>query len=425
MVSLCEIRASTRPLCHTCRSRRRPASPILSGVQTIRDLRRDISLSAVVAGVVATLVGYSGSLVIVLEATRASDATDAQVASWIWAISIGSGVGGLVLTVMTRVPIIVAWSTPGAALLISSIGGYTFAEAVGAFIVASLGAAIAGWTGWFGRLLDKIPTQILQALLAGVLLPFVISGAVQFEEAPILAGAVILTFFIGKRFFDRYAVLGALIVGIGLSVVMGEFGTIAADFALTIPVFTMPVFSLSAMLSVALPLFIVTMASQNAPGLALLRHEGYEVDERTLIGGISTLSTLLAPFGNHGICMAAITAAIATGPESHPDRDRRYIAGITGSLVYLVVGAFGGYLISVFQAIPEPAIITLAAVALLSSTLSAIRGAMSGPPLISIAALVTLATTMSGIVIFSAGSAFWGVVAGYGVHLLIGAGDRG
>lgn len=393
-------------------------------MQIIRDLRRDLSLSAIVAGVVATLVGYSGSLVIVLEATRASSATDAQVASWIWAISIGSGVAGLVLTVMTRVPIIVAWSTPGAALLISSLGGYTFAEAVGAFIVASLGAAIVGWTGWFGKLLDKIPAPILQALLAGVLLPFVVSGALQFEDAPILAGAVVLTFFIGKRFFDRYAVLAALIVGIGLSVVMGEFGQIAADFALTIPVFTMPVFSLSAMLSVALPLFIVTMASQNAPGLALLRHEGYPVNERTLIGGVSTLSTLLAPFGNHGICMAAITAAIATGPESHPDRDRRYIAGISGALAYLVVGAFGGYLISVFQAIPEPAIITLAAVALLSSTLSAIKGAMVGPPLTSIAALVTLATTMSGIVIFSAGSAFWGVIAGYGVHVLIGTGDK-
>lgn len=388
-------------------------------VRFLSTLRRDLSLSAVVAGVVATVVGYSGSLVIVLEATRSSGATEAQIASWIWAISIGSGIAGLVLTVATRVPIIVAWSTPGAALLISSLGGFTFAEAVGAFVAASAAAAIVGWTGWFGKLLDRVPAPLLQALLAGVLLPFVISGAAQFQEAPILAGSVVLTYFLGKRFFDRYAVLAALIVGIAVSVAMGDFGVITAEFALTVPAFTVPHFSAPALLSVALPLFIVTMASQNAPGLALLRHEGYKVNDRVLIGGVSTLSTVLAPFGNHGICMAAITAAIATGRESHVDRARRYVAGISGALVYLAVGAFGGYLISVFQAIPGPAITTLAAVALLSSTLGALRGAMAGGGTTSIAALVTLATTMSGVVIFSTGSAFWGVVAGYAVHLII------
>lgn len=385
----------------------------------LQAMRRDVSLSAIVAGIVATLVGYSGSLVIVLEATRASAATDAQIGSWIWAISIGSGIAGLALTLLTRVPIIVAWSTPGAALLISSLGGYTFAEAVGAFLVASVAAAVFGWTGWFGKLLAKVPVPIMQGLLAGVLLPFVVLGAKQFETAPLLAGAVVLTFFIGKRFFDRYAVLAALVVGMVLSVAMGEFGEIAAKFALTIPTFTMPALSASAILSVAVPLFIVTMASQNAPGLALLHHHGYEVDDRLLVGGISTLSAVLAPFGSHGICMAAITAAIATGPESHPDRDRRYIAGVSGAIMYLIVGAFGGYVISVFQAIPAPAITTLAAVALLSSTLGALRGSMSGDGPTSIAALVTLVTTMSGIVIFSAGSAFWGIVAGSATYLLI------
>ena len=385
----------------------------------LRSLRRDISLSAIVAGIVATLVGYSGSLVIVLEATRAADISEAQIASWIWAISIGSGVSGLVLTVITRVPIIIAWSTPGAALLISSLGGFTFAEAVGAFLLASAAAAVVGWTGWFGKLLDQVPQPLLQALLAGVLLPFVVSGATQFESAPLLAGVVVLTYFVGKRFFERYAVLAALITGIGASILLGEFGQIAAEFALTIPVFTAPQFSLPALVSVALPLFIVTMASQNAPGLALLRHEGYRASDRLLIGGVSTVSTVLAPFGNHGICMAAITAAIATGPESHVDRARRYVAGLSGAAMYLAVGAFGGYLISVFQAIPTAAITTLAAVALLSSTLGALKGAMSTDARTGVAALVTLATTMSGLVLFSAGSAFWGLVAGYLVYLLL------
>src|SRR5699024_4252642 len=162
---------------------------------------------------------------------------------------------------------IIAWSTPGAALLISSLGGFTFAEAVGAFLLASAAAAIIGWTGWFGKLLDQVPQPLLQALLAGVLLPFVVSGATQFESAtllaagPLVAGVVGGTYFGGKRFVERYAVLGALLAGIGASILLGEFGQIAAEFALTIPVFTAPQFTLPALVSVALPLFIVTMAS--------------------------------------------------------------------------------------------------------------------------------------------------------------------
>lgn len=385
----------------------------------VRQIARDSSLSSVVAGIVATLVGYSGSLVIVLEATRSVEASDAQVASWIWAISVGSGVSGLALTLITRVPIIVAWSTPGAALLISSLGGFTFAEAVGAFVLASGAATVVGVTGWFGRLLDKVPPALLNALLAGVLLPFVVAAAPAFVSAPALAGSIIVTFFLGKRFFDRYAVVAALGVGIAVASILGEFSAIAGEFGLTIPTYTGPVFSAPAALGVALPLFIVTMASQNAPGLALLRHSGYRPNDRLLIGGVSAVSTILAPFGNHGICMAAITAAIATGPESHPDLRRRYIAGVSGSLAYLAVGAFGGYLISVFQAIPGAAVTTLAAVALLPSTLGALTGALSATPREGVGALVTLATTMSGIVLLDVGSAFWGILAGYLVYLAL------
>src|SRR5699024_2344378 len=267
----------------------RGRAPILGSVRFLRSLRRDISLSAIVAGIVATLVGYSGSLVIVLEATRAADISEAQIASWIWAISIGSGVSGLVLTVITRVPIIIAWSTPGAALLISSLGGVTFAEAVGAFLLASAAAALIGWTGWFGKLLDQVPQPILQAPPAGVLLPVLVSGAAQVDSAPLLAGVVVGASFVGRRFCARYSALAALLAGIGASILLGELGQIAAEFALSIPVFTAPQFTLPALVCVALPLFIVTMASQNAPGLALLRHEGYRANDRLLIGGGSTV----------------------------------------------------------------------------------------------------------------------------------------
>nr|WP_279544264.1 benzoate/H(+) symporter BenE family transporter [Leucobacter ruminantium] len=380
---------------------------------------RDSSASALVAGLVVTLVGYSSSLVVVLEAARAAGLDEARTASWVWAISIGSGLSGLVLTLVTRTPIIVAWSTPGAALLIASLGGFSFGEAVGAFIVASVAAAIAGFTGWFGWVMDRVPEPLLQALLAGVLLPFIVNAALSFEAAPLLAGAVAITFFVGKRFFDRYAVLAALFVGIALAFANGSFSGLRIDSVFTVPVFTMPEFNPGSLLTIALPLFVVTMASQNAPGLAVLRFEGYHPNDRLLVGSISTLSALLAPFGNHAINLAAITAAIATSSESHPDRRRRYVAGISAGVAYLIIGSFGGMLTAVFQAIPSAAVTTLAAVALLGSTLAALRGAMQTDVPTGIASLVTLAVTMSGVVLLSAGSAFWGLVAGAAVYLLV------
>ncbi|WP_280834621.1 benzoate/H(+) symporter BenE family transporter [Mycolicibacterium frederiksbergense] len=376
-------------------------------------------MSALVAGVISALVNYSGPFLIVLEATRAAGLNEAQTASWVWAVSIGNGVCSIALSLFTRMPIIVAWSTPGAALLIASLGGFSFTDAVGAFVVASVAAAVFGYTGWFGWLLDRVPAPVLQALLAGILLPFVISAAGAFQAAPLLAGTVIATYFVGKRFFDRYAVLAALLAGVAAVALTGAFHPMAVGLTITGPVFTTPTFSLAALVSIGLPLFIVTMASQNAPGLALLRSEGYVPRDRLLVGSISTVSALLAPFGNHGINIAAITAAIAAGPESHRDKNRRYIAGISAGLSYLLVGFFGGFLVSGFQSIPSETITALAAVALLASTVTALKGAMSGNSHTGVAALTTLAVTMSGVVLIGVGSAFWGLLAGSAVYLIL------
>ncbi|QBJ98695.1 benzoate transporter BenE [Rhodococcus sp. ABRD24] len=381
---------------------------------------RDASASALVAGVISALVNYSGPFLIVLEATRAAGLNEAQTASWVWAVSIGNGVCSIALSLFTRMPIIVAWSTPGAALLIASLGGFSFSDAVGAFLVASVAAAVVGYTGWFGWLLDRVPAPVLQALLAGILLPFVISAGAAFQAAPVLAGSVIITFFVGKRYFDRYAVLAALIVGVTVAAVTGSFKSINVGLTITGPVFTMPTFNLTALVSIGLPLFIVTMASQNAPGLALLRSEGYRPNDRLLVGSISTVSALLAPAGNHGINIAAITAAIAVGPESHHDRNRRYIAGLSAGVAYLLVGVFGSFLVAGFQSIPTATITTLAAVALLASTLTALKGAMGGDARTGVSALTTLAVTMSGIVLVSVGSAFWGLLAGSAVYVMLG-----
>jgi benzoate membrane transport protein len=389
-------------------------------MSVLRSVLKDVSATALVAGVISALVNYSGPFLIVLEATRAAGLNEAQTASWVWAVSIGNGVCSIALSLFTRMPIIVAWSTPGAALLIASLGGFRFSDAVGAFLIASIAAAVVGYTGWFGWLLDRVPAPVLQALLAGILLPFVISAGAAFEAAPLLAGSVIVTYFIGKRYFDRYAVLAALIVGVTTAAFTGSFKTMSVGLTITGPVLTTPTFNVTALVSIGLPLFIVTMASQNAPGLALLRSEGYAPNDRLLVGSISTVSALLAPAGNHGINIAAITAAIAVGPESHHDRNRRYVAGLSAGVAYLLVGVFGGFLVAGFQSIPSETITTLAAVALLASTLTALKGATGGDARTGVSALTTLAITMSGIVLVSVGSAFWGLLAGGAVYAILG-----
>ncbi|WP_088945149.1 benzoate/H(+) symporter BenE family transporter [Rhodococcus sp. 1168] len=380
---------------------------------------RDFSISAVVAGFLSALINFAGPFLIVLEAARAAGLTEMETASWVWALSIGNGVCGIGLSLFTRIPVIVAWSTPGAALLIASLGGFSFAEAVGAFLVASVAAAVVGYTGWFGWLLDRVPGPVLQALLAGILLPFVVTAAGSFASAPLIAGSIVVVFFVGKRFFDRYAVLTALVVGIAMTWVTGSFDAVSPSLALGGPVFTMPAFTPAALVSIALPLFIVSMASQNAPGLTLLRSQGYEPNDRLLVGVISTASAVLAPFGCHGINLGAITAAIALGPDAHQDGARRYIAGLSGGLTYLLAGSFGGVLVAGFRSIPSESVSALAAVALLGSTLTALKGAMGGDSRTGFAALTCLSVTMSGVVLFSVGAAFWGLIAGSAVYLLL------
>ena len=380
---------------------------------------RDVSVSAIIAGFLSALINFAGPFLIVLEATRAAGLTEAQTASWVWALCIGNGVCSIALSLFTRIPVIVAWSTPGAALLIASLGGFSFAEAVGAFLIASLAATVAGATGWFGWILSRVPGPILQALLAGILIPFVITAVGAFTSAPLIAGSVVVAFFIGKRFFDRFAVLAALAAGLATTWVTGSFHEITPTLTLGAPVFTMPVFTPAALVSIALPLFVVTMASQNAPGLALLQSQGYQPSDRLLIGTISAVSTALAPFGAHGINLGAITAAIAIGPECHPDRSKRYIAGLSGGITYLFVGSFGGVLVAGFQAIPSETVAVVAAVALLGSTLTALTGALRGAPSTGLAAITTLAVTMSGVVFLSVGSAFWGLLAGTAVALVL------
>ena len=389
-------------------------------------LRADWSLTATVAGLVAALVSYAGPFAVVLQATRAAHLDPATTSSWVWAIAIGSGVSGLVLSLVTRMPVIVAWSTPGAALLIASIGGFRFSDAVGAFLVASVVAAIVGFTGWFGRILAVVPSSIMSALLAGILLPFVISGSVAVVASPLVAGSVVVAFVVAKRWAERYAVVLALATGVVATVLTGGgagSGTVGAagltdgalGLRLTTPMVFVPTFDVAALLSIGLPLLLITLAAQNAPGLTVLRTHGYEPDDRLLVGGVSLVSALCTPFGGHATNLAAITAAICTGPEAHPDPRRRYVAGAVCGVANLIAGAFAATLVSAYTALPAPMISALAAVALVASVIGALSATLSVPGPTQTAAVITLAVTASGVVVAGIGSAFWGLVAGVAV----------
>ncbi|WP_395295196.1 benzoate/H(+) symporter BenE family transporter [Kitasatospora hibisci] len=383
-----------------------------------RSLRRDASVPALLAGLVCIVVSFSGPLVVVLAAAAAGKLDEARTASWIWAVAIGSGLTCLLLSWWTRTPVITAWSTPGAALLVTSLGEYPYREAVGAFLVSAVVVALFGVTGLFGRLIAAIPAGIVNAMLAGILFSFGagIFGAVH--GAPVLVLGSFAAFMLARRLVPRYAVPAALLVGgvltaatVGLPLDLGQGGP-------TRPVLTVPAFSGPAMVGLALPLTIVVLASQNAPGLGVMRAFGYRPDDRLLIGATGGLSVLLAPLGSPGVNLAAITAAICAGPESHPDPRRRYVAGMSAGVLYLLVGSFGGVLVSLFTGLPKELIAVVAGVALLAPLQGSLATAVAEERGRD-AALVTFLAAASGMSLFGIGSAFWGLLLGLATHLVL------
>ncbi|WP_415755692.1 benzoate/H(+) symporter BenE family transporter [Pseudomonas leptonychotis] len=383
----------------------------------------DTSTSAVVAGFIAMLTGYTSSLVLMFQAGQAAGLSNGQISSWIWSLSIGMAICCIGLSLRYRAPIMIAWSTPGAALLITSLPGVPYGEAIGAYIVASGLIVVIGLTGSFDRIMRRIPGSLAAALLAGVLFKIGLEICVAAEQQPLLVSAMLLAYLLGKRLQPRYAVLAALIVG---SVLAGLFGLLnfeQFELQLAVPEWTTPNFSLAAVISIGIPLFIVAMASQNLPGMTVLRANGYDVPASPLLTTTGMTSILLAPFGSHGIHMAAISAAICAGPEAHEDPRKRYTAAIWCGIFYGIAGIFGATLAALFTALPKALILSIAALALFASIIGGLTQAMSEPKERE-AALITFLVTASGMTLFSVGSAFWGIVAGLLTLAILNWGKR-
>ncbi|MFI6983911.1 benzoate/H(+) symporter BenE family transporter [Embleya sp. NPDC050154] len=381
-------------------------------------LWRDASFSAVLAGLIAVLVSYSGPLVIVLSAASAGGLTREQTGSWVWALSLGSGLTCLGLSLYTRMPIVTAWSTPGAALLVTSLGSYSYPEAIGAFVVTGVLITVIGVTGVFGRLMRRVPAAVVSAMLAGILFSFGTGVFTSVKSAPWTAGGVLLGYLLAKRFLPRYAVLVALVVGVACSAATSRLHVRIEAFEIARPEWTTPHLSVPALIGIAVPLLVATLASQNAPGMGVLAASGYTPNDRVLIGSTGAVSTLLAPFGSHAINLAAITAAICTGPEAHHDPRRRYVAGVSCGVFYLIVGMFGSTLVALFAGLPKELVAAVAGVALFGALASGLTGAMADDEHRE-AALITFLATASGVTIGGIGSAFWGLIAGVLAHVVL------
>jgi benzoate membrane transport protein len=373
-------------------------------------LIQDLTLPAVVAGFVAVLVGFTSSVALVFAAAQAVGADAGQTASWIWALGLGMAVTSIGLSWHYRQPVLTAWSTPGAALVAAS-SGVDLPHAIGAFMVCSALIVLAGATGLFARVMNRIPQAIAAALLAGVLARFGLDAAQAVGTAPWLVLAMTLAFLLGRRAWPRYAVPGALLVGVGVALLQGSMRWQYLGASWAVPVWTAPAFSVSAAVGLALPLFIVTMASQNLPGVAAQRAAGYDTPVSPPLVATGLTGLVLAPLGGYAFNLAAITAAICMGREAGDDPARRYTAAIAAGVFYGLAGLAGGAVVGLLQAFPRELVLAVAGLALLGTIATGLAMALKEERHRD-AAVMTFLVTLSGVSLAGIGSAFWGVVAG-------------
>ncbi|VVS98118.1 benzoate/H(+) symporter BenE family transporter [Hoeflea sp. EC-HK425] len=372
----------------------------------------------IVAGLISVIVNYGGTFILVFQAAKIAGLSPELTASWVWSVSIGVGLTGLALSLRYREPIITAWSTPAAAFLVTALAATPYAEAVGAYMISAAAFVLLGVSGCFEKVIRLIPPGIASGLLAGILLQFGIGAFGGASIDPLLVGLLIAAYVALKRVCARYAVVGILVLGLVFLLTQDRVDLSGLKLEFAAPVFTMPAFSLNALLSVALPLFLITLTGQYMPGMLVLRNDGFKTSANPIVTVTGFGSLIMAPFGSHAFNIAAITAAIATGREAHEDPSKRWIAGIAAGCFYVLVGVFGVTLAAVFMAFPATFITTLAGLALLGTIGGSLAGAMADPTSRE-AALITFLASAANIKLLGIGGAFWGLLIGLFAYLVL------
>lgn len=369
------------------------------------------SVANMTAGFVGTMIGFTSSVVLIFQAASSAGATQAQISSWILALGIGIAINCIVLSLRYRMPILIGWSTPGAALLVSSLPGVSLSEAIGAFIFAALLTLLSGVTGLFEKVLNYIPRGLTSAMLAGILIPFGMNIFDSMQHQLPLVLSMLIMYLIGKQLFPRYVVLVVLISGVFIAKAEGLFHIHDFQLLFSTPVFITPTFSLTHLFSIGLPLFLVTMTSQNVPGTAVLKASGYKPPISPIISWLGFTTLFLAPFGCYAINLAAITAAICTGEEADTNPNNRYKASIFAGLCWILVGLFGATVVALFFAFPKELVLSVAGLALLSTIGNSLKAALEDETQRE-SAVITILVCASGISIFGIGAAFWGLIMG-------------
>ena len=383
----------------------------MSSTASTSTLRLRDLLHPVIAGLISVIVNYGGTFILVFQAAKIAGLSPELTASWVWSVSIGVGVSGLFLSWKYRAPIITAWSTPAAAFLVVALATTPYAEAIGAYMISAAAFVLLGLSGYFEKLIRLIPPGIAAGLLGGILLQFGIGAFAGMSIDPLLVGLLIAAYLVLKRFSARYAVVGILVLGLVFLLSQGRVDLTGLSLQLATPVFTRPEFSLNALLSVALPLFLITLTGQYMPGMLVLRNDGYKTSANPIVTLTGLGSLLMAPFGSHAFNIAAITAAICTGKEASQDPSKRWIAGIAAGVFYILVGIFGVTLAAVFMAFPATFITTLAGLALLGTIGGSLASAMADAKSRE-AALITFLASAANITLLGIGGAFWGLLIG-------------
>lgn len=396
----------------------RSSNPIMSSSPNMPFFRASDLVHPVVAGLISVIVNYGGTFILVFQAAKVAGLSPEATASWVWSVSIGVGLTGFYLSWRYRAPVITAWSTPAAAFLVTALATTPYAEAVGAYMISAAAFVVLGVSGCFEKLIRLIPPGIASGVLAGILLPFGIGAFGSASIDPLLVGLLILSYILLKRVSARYAVVGILGLGLAFLLAQGRVDFSAIKLELAVPLFTMPAFSLNALLSVALPLFLITLTGQYMPGMLVLRNDGFATSASPIVTMTGLGSLIMAPFGSHAFNLAAITAAIATGREAHEDPSKRWVAGLAAGVLYMLVGAFGVTLAAVFMAFPTTFIATLAGLALLGAIGGSLAGAMADPASRE-ASLITFLASAANIKLLGIGGAFWGLVIGLVAYLVL------
>ena len=382
-------------------------------------------LSHISAGLTAVTVGYSSSVVIIIDVARKAGASDDMVVSWLLALGLGMGITCILFSWLSKLPVVTAWSTPGAAFLLTSIGEYRLSEAIGAFILCALLSLVTAQSRNLLKQISRIPPAISSALLAGILLPICLAIFSDVNDAPYLVALFIAAYLVGSRLFPRYLMLLLLIMSVTISLFMSSAdGVVALSsdspglpsiFTLPEPIWVTPTFSLSAAIGLAFPLFLITTLSQNLPGIAIHHAHGYTPDHKPILSGIAIVQALLAPFGGFTFNLAAITAALCMGEQADDEKSQRYKAAIAAGVAYLFMGLLASVVVALFVSMPSIIIHLLAGLALLATLQGAVVRAMEvehhrAP------ALLTMLCTASGFSLYSMTSAVWGL--GLGLLLL-------